>query len=87
MPSPTMTKEEAIEMMRRCRNEIAQLRAENAALAPKADAYDTLAAVVNLLPKPSQGMAEDLVWRLDKRIKELMAPPSADLDDDPTPRF
>jgi hypothetical protein len=64
---------DAIQMMARCRDEIKHLRRINADLAPKADAYDNLAIVLNLLPRPSQGMTEDLVWRLDREIEEIKA--------------
>lgn len=62
-------------MMNRCKNEIAGLRAVIDRLRPKADAYDNLASVLRLLPQPSQGMGEDVVWILDKRIRELQPEP------------
>jgi hypothetical protein len=65
--------EEAIEMMARCRDEIRHLRAINARLAPKAEAWDQLTKVLNLLPQPTQGYAEDLAWALDKRIEVMKA--------------
>lgn len=66
-----MTDNEAIEMMNRCKHEIQLLRSVIDRLQPKADAYDNLTIVLNLLPRPSVGMGEDLVWTLDKRIREL----------------
>lgn len=66
-----MTAAEAIQMMNRCRQEIVGLRATIDRLQPKADAYDNLVTVLRLLPRPSVGMGEDLVWVLDKRIREL----------------
>lgn len=74
---PEISNKEAIQMMERCKGEIRDLRAAIAALQPKADAYDNLAAVLRLLPQPSRGMSEDLVWVLDKRIREL-TPPKAE---------
>lgn len=68
---PEISNKEAIEMMNRCKHEIASLKAVIGRLQPKADAYDNLAAIVRLLPQPSQGYGEDLVWVLDKRIREL----------------
>lgn len=65
-----MTDNEAVEMMHRCKHEILMLRKEIDRLRPKADAYDNLAIVLNLLPRPSVAMGEDLVWTLDKRIRE-----------------
>jgi hypothetical protein len=67
---------EAIEMMNRCKQEIAGLRAEISRLKPKADAYDNMATILRLLPQPSVGMGEDLVWVLDKRIRELTPKPA-----------
>lgn len=62
---------EAIDMMYRCKQEILSLRAVIARLEPKADAYDNLVCVLRLLPQPSIGMGEDVVWILEKRIREL----------------
>ena len=66
-----MHDQEAIEMMRRASSEIKDLRARISTLAPKAEAYDNMAALIDLLPKRSQGMSEDVAWKLDKRIEEL----------------
>jgi hypothetical protein len=66
-----MNDKEAIEMMQRCKHEIITLKRENERLRPKAEAYDSVAQVLALLPRPSQGMGEDLVWLLDKRIREI----------------
>lgn len=66
-----MDDKQATDMMRRCASEIKQLRSEIAVLRPKADAYDNLAVVLGLLPRPSVGYGEDLVWRLENKIKEL----------------
>ncbi|MDX3971118.1 MAG: hypothetical protein QHD01_31620 [Bradyrhizobium sp.] len=66
-----MNNREAIEMMTRCKHEIQSLRAQIDRLKPKADAYDNLALVLSLLPRQSVGMGEDLVWVLDKRMREL----------------
>ena len=67
---------EALEMMSRCKQEILGLRATIERLKPKAEAYDNLAILLNLLPKPSIGMGEDLVWVLDKRMRELQPKPA-----------
>ena len=67
----TITNREAIEMMTRCKQEIQSLRAQIDRLRPKAKAYDNLAIVLSLLPRQSVGMGEDLVWVLDKRMREL----------------
>lgn len=72
-----ITNAEAIQMMNRCKHEILELRATIERLKPKADAYDNLASVLRLLPQPSIGMSEDVVWVLDKRIRELEPKPNA----------
>ena len=71
-----ITNAEAVEMMNRCKHEIASLRAEIDRLAPKAQAYDNIASILRLLPQPSRGMSEDVVWVLEKRIRELTPQPA-----------
>ena len=75
MPDEISNKE-AIDMMDRCKHEIMNLKAVIDRLKPKADAYDNLATLLRLLPQPSVGMSEDLVWVLDKRIRELSPKPA-----------
>ena len=66
-----MTNNEAIEMMHRASSEIKMLRQQIDIREPKAHAYDNLTAIINLLPKQTQGYGEDVAYMLDKRIKEL----------------
>jgi len=73
---PEISNKEAIEMMNRCKQEIIGMRATIDRLKPKADAYDNLVVVLGLLPRPSVGMGEDLVWIIDKRIRELTPKPT-----------
>lgn len=73
----TIDNKEAIDMMNRCKQEIIGLRATIDRLKPKADAYDNLAIVLGLLPRQGIGMGEDLVWTLDKRLRELQPKPAA----------
>lgn len=75
---PEISNQEAIEMMNRCKQEILSMRASIARLQPKADAYDNLAVVLGLLPRQSIGMGEDLVWIIDKRIRELQPKPATE---------
>lgn len=75
---PEISNQEAIQMMERCKEEIRSLRAQIDRLKPKADAYDNIAIVLRLLPQQSIGMGEDLVWTLDKRIRELQPVVKAD---------
>ena len=81
-----MHDKQAIQMMQRCAEEIRQLRRINAELAPKAEAYDSIRQVLNLLPQPSQGYGEDLVWRLEKEIAELQSADVAETSDTETPK-
>lgn len=74
----TINNQEAIEMMNRCKNEIISLRATIDRLKPKADAYDNIATLLRLLPQPGIAMGEDVVWTLDKRIRELKPAPIAE---------
>lgn len=67
-----MRDHDVIQMAQRCAEEIKSLRRIIAELEPKAEAYDTLRSVLNLMPRPSVGMTEDLVWRLEKQIAELI---------------
>lgn len=69
--SPEISNVEAIQMMNRCKHEIISLRRELDSLRPKAEAYDNLAAILRLLPRPPSVAGEDLVWTLDQRISEL----------------
>ncbi len=66
-----MHDEEAIQMMQRASAEIKSLRRRIDVLAPKAEAYDNMAALIGLLPRPSQGMSEDIAWMFDRRVEEL----------------
>jgi hypothetical protein len=65
-----MTPNETIQIMQRCSEEIKSLRKTISVLAPKAEAYDAICCILGLLPRQSQGMGEDLVWRLEKEIKK-----------------
>lgn len=66
---------EAIQMMTRASDEIKTLRRTIDQLAPKADAYDAIRQIQDLMPRRSQGMSEDVAWLLDKRIRELQNEP------------
>jgi hypothetical protein len=65
-----MNDKEAIDMMQRCKHEIISLRQEIDHLRPRAEAYESVAQVLALLPRKNVGMSEDMVWILDKRIRE-----------------
>lgn len=63
---------EAVEMMQRCKSEITDLRQQVDRLQPQAQAYELIAQVLSYLPKRTGvGMSEDIVWVLDKRIREI----------------
>lgn len=73
---PEISNQEAIKMMSRCKHEIVSLKATISRLQPKAEAYDNIASVLSLLPRQSVGMSEDLIFVLDKRIRELTPKPA-----------
>lgn len=62
---------ELMEMMQRCTEEIKGLRRTVDQLRPRAEAYENLAALIDMFPKKSVSMGEDLAWKLDRRIAEL----------------
>ncbi|RXT29357.1 hypothetical protein B5P46_11795 [Rhizobium leguminosarum] len=68
--------QEFIQMAQRCAAEIKDLRNLVGRLSPKADAYDAICTILGLLPQRSQGMSDDLMWRIEKRIRELQEPPA-----------
>ncbi len=67
-------KAEAIQIMRRAASEIEKLRRIHNELAPKAEAYDALVAVIRMLPGPSVTSSEDIAWLLRSRIEDLRDP-------------
>jgi len=73
-----MEDKEAIDMMQRCKNEIMMQRNQINALTPKAEAFEMLSQVMGYLPRKSQGYGEDLVWVLEKRIRDLQPKPTID---------
>ena len=78
-----MHDKEALEMMIRCKNEIEILRNQISVLKPKADAYDAITQVLGLLPRPSQGRGEDVVWiieRESRKISDKLTSEKSDLD-------
>jgi signal transduction histidine kinase len=62
---------ELMEVAHRCSTEIRGLRATIDRLAPKAEAYDSLTALIRMFPRPLTSEGEDLAWRLDRRVAEL----------------
>lgn len=70
-----MTDKDIIDMINRCIEEIKMLRGRIVSLEPKAHAYESVTKILDLLPKPSQGHGEDLLWRLEKQVQELRAVP------------
>lgn len=80
-------KQELVGAMMAANAEIQQLRGEISRLKPKAEAYDTMTAIVRSMNRGSgEGMGQDLVWFFNRRIDELSAAPrKAPLDPDHTP--
>lgn len=68
-----MKDRDAIDMMHRCKSEIQGLRRANEEFAPKAEAYDTIRQILNMMPQRSHGMSEDIVWKLERQIADLEA--------------
>lgn len=62
--------DETRRLLRWAADEITMLRGINERLAPKAEAYDSIAAILRLLPQRPMGMGEDLVWRIQKHLDE-----------------
>jgi len=62
---------ETADMADRAADEITNLRAVNARLAPQAEAYELIRSIVGLLPQQAQGYEEDLAWRLRERAKKM----------------
>lgn len=80
-----MKDQDAIQMMQRCREEIITLRRQIDTLAPKAEAYDAITAILGMIPRKGQFLGEDLVWRLEKEIAELQRRMSEPKEDKPAP--
>jgi hypothetical protein len=77
-----MRDKEALQMLARCREEIVTLRKINAELAPKADAYDRMAQMLDMMPRRSQGMGEDILWIIDREAGKLRAAATETSDQD-----
>lgn len=76
-----MTDKDTAEMIQRCIEEITGLQNRLAALAPRADAYEAITKILNLLPQPSQGYGVDIVWQLRKELAELQPKPNEVADE------
>lgn len=74
----TMTDRDTADMIQRCIEEIEGQRREIATLRPRAEAYTTITQILGLLPQPSQGYGEDLVWRLKRELAELQPKPETE---------
>lgn len=66
---------EMIDLMSRCRDEIRHLRNIIDRLSPKAEAWDRMGVVLNMIPQRTGGMSEDLAWFLDQHINALQNKP------------
>ena len=82
-----MKDRDAIDMMRRCSEEIKTLRRQVGDLAPKADAYESIRTVLGLVPlsRAPQGYGEDLAYRLDREIANLEEADRAEVEQPTTP--
>lgn len=67
-----MEDREALDMMRRCRDDIKRLRDERDRLTVPAEAYGVIRDIVRMSYRGnSVGMGEDVLWTLEKRIREI----------------
>lgn len=66
-----MNYNQAREMLIRCKSEIQLLRKQIDELAPKAEAYDSIRQILQLMPQRGGGMGEDVVWIIDKELKTI----------------
>lgn len=59
-----------LDMMQRCRSELMSQRNVINTLSPKADAYETIRKIVNIMaPQGGNCASEDLVYTLDRKIE------------------
>lgn len=72
-----MEDKEAVQMIQRCIEELQTQRNVINRLQPQAEAYEVIRDVVRMTPKPSQGMGEDLIWQLRRKIEDLQPKPKA----------
>lgn len=68
-----MDDHEAVQMMQRCVHELRGMRRVNNELAPAAEAFHVIRKITHAMSHDSHGASEDLVWVLEKRIRELEA--------------
>ena len=65
-------RKELVDICNRAASEIDEERNAAARLAPRAEAFDAIQQVLDLMPKRSRGAKEDLAWRLRNRARELL---------------
>lgn len=67
--------QETENLLRAAASEIRQLRQSNAILGAKVEMIDLFATVLHSNPaQRSQGMGEDIAWRIDRHINEAKKP-------------
>lgn len=69
-----MHDKEALQMMNRCKDEIKTLRAQLSVLQPKAEAYDRMCHILDMMPRNSRllGGTEDVVWIIERESEKLI---------------
>ena len=68
----SMPTREVIEMMQRCAADIRRLRAERDALSIPAKAFHVISDIVeSMARRGASTVGEDVLWILEKRIREL----------------
>lgn len=74
----TQQRELDIRLLNEAREEIERLRRHNEILSAKVEMIDLFAVVLHTRPEyPSRGMAEDVAWKIRKRVAQLEAPDAA----------
>lgn len=58
-----------ISLLHSALHEIRGLRSRLAEVEPKAQAYDVLATIVGLIPRPTQGYGMDVAWQIEHFLK------------------
>ena len=67
-----MENTEVLQLIRRCTDEIKTLRKQIDYLKPKAEAYEAMLVILQLVPRGGMmGEGEDLVWLLDRKVRDI----------------
>ena len=62
---------ETLHLLHKCRDELRELRQANREMQPRAQAFEVIAQILDMMPRRTGGMAEDVVWHLDRAIMDM----------------